>query len=398
MSSNVTKVRVSYEGPEAKHLVVAYTSDGYPVTKIWTDEISLSDILELQERFFRLEEMTVVDTQLSEAQSVPEWPECSKYLYLKGSLDSINILLDPGHSRTSPGATGMGSEPLWEYDMNLLQARILAKELRKEGAHVALIDPDPDNLTAIAMQARDKNLYLSLHHDAFDGNGEGTTVYIHPEAGSGTEKLGASICEAISAAIGSKNRGVLRSALKVLRVSEIGTNCPLNLLVESYFIDNYLDVEVARTRSAKAARAMASAIVSFFEDSSQPLGFPWMATKTFESGKELQLSKNFYLSEMDCKCGCEFTKVSGKLIQRLQKLRDFVGRPVHLNSGYRCVRHNAAVGGVRNSYHTRGAAADIVIPGIEPEQVQNLVDGMFDGVGRYGSFTHVDVRGYMARW
>ena len=43
----------------------------------------------------------------------------------------------------------------------------------------------------------------------------------------------------------------------------------------------------------------------------------------------------------------------------LQPLRDAWGEPLHINSGYRCPKLNAAVGGVSTSQHTKGEAADI---------------------------------------
>lgn len=48
-------------------------------------------------------------------------------------------------------------------------------------------------------------------------------------------------------------------------------------------------------------------------------------------------------------------------LEVLQPLRDYVGAPVHINSGYRCKALNLAVGGVKNSQHLRGEAADIRI-------------------------------------
>jgi len=44
----------------------------------------------------------------------------------------------------------------------------------------------------------------------------------------------------------------------------------------------------------------------------------------------------------------------------LQPLRDYMGTPVTITSGYRTAAHNAAVGGVKSSHHRRGMAADIV--------------------------------------
>ncbi len=43
----------------------------------------------------------------------------------------------------------------------------------------------------------------------------------------------------------------------------------------------------------------------------------------------------------------------------LQPLRDAWGLPLHINSGYRCPKLNAAVGGAATSQHIKGEAADI---------------------------------------
>lgn len=47
----------------------------------------------------------------------------------------------------------------------------------------------------------------------------------------------------------------------------------------------------------------------------------------------------------------------------LQPVRNHFGAPIKVISGYRCIDVNLAVGGSRNSDHTRGIAADIEIPG-----------------------------------
>lgn len=43
----------------------------------------------------------------------------------------------------------------------------------------------------------------------------------------------------------------------------------------------------------------------------------------------------------------------------LDPLREAYGRPIYVNSGYRCPALNRAVGGVPHSYHLTGRAADI---------------------------------------
>lgn len=45
----------------------------------------------------------------------------------------------------------------------------------------------------------------------------------------------------------------------------------------------------------------------------------------------------------------------------LQPTRDMYGGPICVNSGYRSLAVNRAVGGARSSQHTRGEAADITV-------------------------------------
>ena len=56
----------------------------------------------------------------------------------------------------------------------------------------------------------------------------------------------------------------------------------------------------------------------------------------------------------------------------LQPLRDHWGAPIIVGSGYRCPRLNRAVGGVRNSDHLYGCAADIHAVGDRKEDNERL--------------------------
>lgn len=53
----------------------------------------------------------------------------------------------------------------------------------------------------------------------------------------------------------------------------------------------------------------------------------------------------------------------------LQPLRDQLGRPIVVSSGYRSPALNRAVGGSPNSAHMQGRAADITCPGVKPREV-----------------------------
>jgi hypothetical protein len=56
------------------------------------------------------------------------------------------------------------------------------------------------------------------------------------------------------------------------------------------------------------------------------------------------LSQNFNASEFACKCGCGLKYPSPALVSLLQKIRDRTGQSVTIESGWRCTKHNQAVG------------------------------------------------------
>lgn len=71
------------------------------------------------------------------------------------------------------------------------------------------------------------------------------------------------------------------------------------------------------------------------------------------------LSRNFDSSEFRCgHCGRLVGPDAG-LVTVLQRLRDELGKPLRIVSGYRCRQHNRAVGGAVFSQHLHGRAADI---------------------------------------
>jgi hypothetical protein len=114
------------------------------------------------------------------------------------------------------------------------------------------------------------------------------------------------------------------------------------------------------------------------------------------------LSEHFSKREFACRC-CGQLVISGRLVMALEHLRELVGRPVRVHDGYRCAGHNEQAGGVTDSEHTRGTAADIDIPGLSLQQMYEyaLVVPEFaeGGIGVYDSnFLHVDVRRHAARW
>lgn len=77
----------------------------------------------------------------------------------------------------------------------------------------------------------------------------------------------------------------------------------------------------------------------------------------------------------------------------LQPLRDAYGKPMEINSGYRCPALNEAVEGVPTSQHLKGEAADIRCDR-PAELVRCLMDeGLdFDQCIRYSTFVHLSYK------
>ena len=108
------------------------------------------------------------------------------------------------------------------------------------------------------------------------------------------------------------------------------------------------------------------------------------------------MSENFSAAEFFCPCPA---RCVGKrdphpsLPLKLEVVRQFVGRPLALNSGVRCPEHNLSVGGVPGSEHETGEGADIRISGSK-ERMDLVRAAIKAGIRRIGvakTFVHVGV-------
>lgn len=122
-----------------------------------------------------------------------------------------------------------------------------------------------------------------------------------------------------------------------------------------------------------------------------------------------QLTKNFHIDEFRSKDGAQFPEdVKQNLLelaQNLQILRDYIGYPIYVTSGYRSIAHNKAVGGVKGSYHTKGMASDIYVKEYTPKALAEMIEYLIKegkmkegGLGVYDSFVHYDIQGLKRRW
>ncbi|PEH74121.1 D-Ala-D-Ala carboxypeptidase family metallohydrolase [Edwardsiella tarda] len=111
-------------------------------------------------------------------------------------------------------------------------------------------------------------------------------------------------------------------------------------------------------------------------------------------------AKYFKEHEFACRC-CGVVKVDPELLTVLDDVREHFGVQVFVNSGYRCPKHNAEIGGAAKSKHMLGIAADIIAIGVMPSEVYKYLDEKYPnkyGLGKYNTFTHCDVRPDKARW
>lgn len=110
--------------------------------------------------------------------------------------------------------------------------------------------------------------------------------------------------------------------------------------------------------------------------------------------------KHFKKNEFTCKCGCKLNNTDLDLVKVLDSIRDHFNRPIIISSGCRCTKHNREVGGVRNSKHLYGKAADIVVCNVSTADVLNYVNTLVkSGRIRYaygqtrnmGNAVHIDI-------
>ena len=126
---------------------------------------------------------------------------------------------------------------------------------------------------------------------------------------------------------------------------------------------------------------------------------------------EKKLSANFKVREFACGDGSDSVLIDEELVIVLQCIREHFGKPLHITSGYRTARHNAAVGGSKSSQHLLGRAADFWVEGVDVATAAAYAEALLPthgGVGRYPKdakhpnrktgWVHVDTCANKSRW
>ena len=85
-------------------------------------------------------------------------------------------------------------------------------------------------------------------------------------------------------------------------------------------------------------------------------------------------------------------KMNPEFLEMLDNAREIAGVPFIITSGYRTETHNALVGGVDSSAHTRGFAADIACR--DSKSRYNIINSLqaagFNRIGIASTFIHTD--------
>ena len=100
--------------------------------------------------------------------------------------------------------------------------------------------------------------------------------------------------------------------------------------------------------------------------------------------------RNFNITEFACKC-CGEVHMEDSFLDKLDAARDIAKVPFVINSGYRCEKHNKAIGSSANN-HIMGRAADISATDSVSRMkiMRGLIMAGFNRIGVHRDFIHAD--------
>lgn len=125
---------------------------------------------------------------------------------------------------------------------------------------------------------------------------------------------------------------------------------------------------------------------------------PVTAGHLIEAYKASCASDHFFMGEYECDCDgmyCGgFSELMDEvLLEKIEALRQQLDNPIIITSGVRCQNRNREVGGISNSKHKIGQAADLYAPSIHYATVAAVAKTLGLGVIEYPTeqFVHVEV-------
>ncbi|HLQ73012.1 MAG TPA: N-acetylmuramoyl-L-alanine amidase [Bacillota bacterium] len=179
-----------------------------------------------------------------------------------GSLNGLNIMIDPGHGGVDPGASSQSYQS--EKDLTLLTAEVVGNKLAEAGANVIYTRTTDTYISPSerAQMNRSNNVdaFISLHYNAHTrstSNGMST----HYFGGNSDYRLASAIQQSLTNHTSLKNRGVHHDSFLVLRES----NAPA-VLLELGFITSPMDMAVIHQNSHpyNVGEAVTEGLINYF--------------------------------------------------------------------------------------------------------------------------------------
>jgi N-acetylmuramoyl-L-alanine amidase len=203
-------------------------------------------------------------------------PTCNQEVQNKPLLGKI-VALDVGHGWGSGagfdvGAVGNNTN---EQALNAEVGRLVKSDLESKGAEVHLFDYTSEGSPKLFLRQKGKragdvkaDVFISIHHNAFDGSVNGTETLVDEQATQEDMKLAKSIQNSMFKELGYHNRGVKRQNLGILK------GCPTSIpacLTEGFFIDwKYFQGKVPSTATVGYANGLARGIELYLTEPLYP--------------------------------------------------------------------------------------------------------------------------------
>ncbi|MFD1064623.1 N-acetylmuramoyl-L-alanine amidase [Oceanobacillus locisalsi] len=180
-----------------------------------------------------------------------------------GSLSGYNIVIDPGHGGSDPGAIGLNN--VYEKDVVTSTADYVVQHLEEAGANV-IMTRSSDYFVSLAERVQISNsnntdAFISLHYDSFSAVPvSGVTTYYNSDSDT---DLANSLNSTLSSTVSLPSRGTQQAGYKVLEE----TNAP-SVLIELGYITNPNDITVVQTSDyqSSAARAITNGLINYLNN------------------------------------------------------------------------------------------------------------------------------------
>jgi N-acetylmuramoyl-L-alanine amidase len=179
------------------------------------------------------------------------------------------VLIEVGHGPYPGGfEKGASARGVHEYDLNWDAAKACSEALSKLGIPSQITDSGL-SLYDIGKLGEEYDVFMSIHHNAFDGDVQGCEVLVHKDKHDDADVvLGGFVSKEMSRVLGFRNRGVKANRrLGVLSGAEDAekhySSTKASVLAECYFMDA-LPANHSAT-SKRAGRAIATGIHDFLK-------------------------------------------------------------------------------------------------------------------------------------